>query len=55
MTPEHANALRRLRTRGRIYTEIGRRKLAMYPGVFGQAVLGALMVPVLLLLVWVVV
>lgn len=52
MTPGQATALRRLRARGRMYTEIGRRKL-MRPGVFAQAVLGALMVPAILLLVWV--
>lgn len=53
MTPGQATALRRLRTRGRMYTEIGRRKLAARPGVFAQAALGALMVPAILLLVWV--
>lgn len=53
MTPGQSQALRRLRARGRMYTEIGRRKLAARPGVFAQAMLGALMVPAILLLVWV--
>ncbi len=51
MTHAQANSLRRLRTRGRIYTEIGRRKFMTFREALGHASDGALVaLPFLLLL-----